>query len=136
MDRSSAPAPRPQIAIPSHGRHRILQGDTCAVEPERESGRWRYRLSIAAAFAIALAGLVLWFVTAQPDATALLRLPPADRSDLVERTLSNIHAVCRGNERPREFCRQQADLLLKLPECGPACRADARELLMADSAVR
>ena len=97
---------------------------------------WRSRLPLLASFGVALLGAALWFLTAQTGSTALRRLPAAERAALVERTLTNLNELCQGGERPREFCREQASLLLELPECADACRTAARAELMADSAVK
>jgi hypothetical protein len=59
-----------------------------------------------------------------------------ERAALCQRTRDNLHDICRGADRHREFCKEQARLLLGLPECGPACQAEAREEVMALSAVK
>jgi len=97
---------------------------------------WRSRVPIALSFGVAAIALVLWLVTSRSDPAALRQLPPGERAALVERTLSNLREICRGGGRPRDFCRDQARILLDLPECRSACQAEAREELMADSAVK
>ncbi len=39
-------------------------------------------------------------------------------------------------DRPREFCKAQAEFALALPECTGACQALAREELRVNSAVK
>jgi len=41
----------------------------------------------------------------------------------------NLRDICQGSDRPREFCREQANLLLALPECG---RSLARYEIVGD----
>ncbi len=111
-----------------------LQGVSVAAVPERRPApRWR-----RAVIGAALAGSALgsWFLTTPAGPRSLRDLPSRERAALVDRTLANLRDVCRGGDRPREFCREQANLLLGLPECGEACRADARSELLADTAVR
>jgi len=92
------------------------------------------RLPIAIAFAVALLGLVMWLLTRGPG--SLQNLPAEERAGLYQRTLANLQDICRANDRPREFCVEQARLLLSLPECDQACQADARQELLADTAVK
>ena len=97
---------------------------------------WRSRVPIALSFGVAAVAFVLWLVTGRSDPAALRQLPGTARAALVERTLSNLREICRGADRPRDFCRDQARILTGLPECGPGCQAEAREELMADAAVK
>ena len=62
-------------------------------------------------------------------------MPAEQRRALVERTLSNLREVCAPRKpRPRELCRDQAMLLLDLPECDAGCVAAARNELLLDGA--
>jgi hypothetical protein len=97
---------------------------------------WRSRARVVIAFGVAVLALVLWFLTTQSGPAALRHLPVEERAALVQRTLSNLHDICRGGDRPREFCRAQANLLLDLRECDEGCQAEARAELMADTAVK
>lgn len=129
-----------QFAVLQGGKQCSSQGAAgapgAAGPHDRPTLAWRSRLPVAVAFGVALVALVLWFLTA-PSAPATLRqLPPEQRAALVERTLENLRDVCGRPDRPRDFCREQASLVLRLPECGPACQALARDELRADSAVR
>jgi hypothetical protein len=95
------------------------------------------RTPILIAFGVALLALTMWAATAQwwgPG--ALRRLPSEERAGLYQRTLENLEQVCRTNDRPRAFCKEQANNLLALPECEAACQARAREELLLDSAVK
>lgn len=137
MNRELARTVRSQFAILPGGKHRTSQGDTRDPGRERKTAlAWRSRLPLVTAFGVALVTLVLWIVTMQSGPAALRHLPVKERAALVQRTLSNLHDICRGGDRPREFCKEQASLLLDLPECGEACRAEAREELLADTAVK
>lgn len=90
------------------------------------------RLPIALAFAIALVALLLAVATSRTGPAALRRLPGREREALAERTLLNLRDICQGSDRPREFCKEQANLLLALPECGEVCQSLARSELLAD----
>jgi hypothetical protein len=95
------------------------------------------RLRLALLLAAAVAAVALWAWSASSDTRAVRQLPAPERAALVQRSRDNLREVCAGAAgRPREFCRAQASLLLALPECGPACQAEARRELLADSAVK
>jgi len=123
------------IAISPGGEPHAVQDDAGeARNGHRVSHHARGLLPIAMAFAVALLGLVMWLVTRDPG--SLQNLPPRERAALYERTLANLHDVCRASDRPREFCKEQATLLLSLPECEQGCQADARQELLRDMAVK
>jgi cytochrome b pre-mRNA-processing protein 3 len=132
---------RSQFAVLQGGKHRMLQGeggtaDVAPYQERRPTLAWRSRLPIAVAFGVAAVALVLWFASARSGPAALRELPAEERAALVERTRSNLHEICSTADRPRDFCREQASLLLGLPECQGDCQAEARGELMADSAVK
>ncbi len=106
-----------------------------AVAVERPTLSWRSRTPVTVAFGVAALALVGWLVTTRPAAT-VRNLPAEQRAALVERTLANLKDVCHGAERPRDFCRDEASLVLQVPECDEVCRAQARDVLVADSAVK
>lgn len=91
---------------------------------------------VAFALAVALAAVVAFFTSLDTTASRLRALPPAERAAVVERAAGNLRDVCRGSDRPRDFCKAQAELALSLAECTEACQATAREELRADSAVK
>ncbi len=130
--RSASPTPGLRFAVLPGGRD-AATGAALAVE--RPTLTWRSRTPIAAAFGVAALALVGWLVSSQPAAT-LRDLPADQRGAIVERTLASLRDVCHGTERPREFCRDQATLVLQLPECDRVCREQARDVLVADSAVK
>jgi len=120
----------------------VLTGGKDAAPPATDGAVARLTLTrhsrtpIAVALGVAALALLGWLVTAAPSTAALRSLPADRRAQLVERTLANLRDVCSGAERPREFCRQQATLVLQLPECDQVCREEARTVLAADSSVR
>jgi hypothetical protein len=137
MDHGPALLHRSQLAILPGGEPRNPQDGAGTPGPESKPTLvWRSRLPIAIAFGVAFVALVLWLVTGQSGPSALRHLPAEERTALVQRTLANLHDICRSGDRPREFCKEQANLLLDLPECGEACQAEARNEVMADSAVK
>jgi hypothetical protein len=137
MDHGPAPSCPLQLAVLHDGAHRNSQGGAGVGETGDRPRRARpLRLPLALASGVAAVAVVIWSLTAYPDPSRLRSLPPAERTALAERTLSNLREICRGRERPRDFCKDQASLLLELPECRGACRDAARDELLADMAVR
>jgi len=135
MDQGSTYSPDSQIAILPRGRHRDSH-DPRAPGPEPRLTLSRSRWPAVIAFAVALVALFFWFLTTRSEPAALRRLPVGTRAALVQRTLANLRDVCKAGDRPREFCKEEATLLLALPECGQECQAQARQELLADSAVK
>lgn len=58
-------------------------------------------------------------------------LPTAQRQGLYHRTMENLKTICdpAPGRSVREFCRAQAALALKFPECDDECRRTARRHL-------
>jgi len=67
---------------------------------------------------------------------SLRDLPAKERGVVAERALQNLRDVCQRTDRPRDFCRAQAELLGGMPECDDACHALVREVVRADMARR
>jgi hypothetical protein len=80
--------------------------------------------------------MVALIASLDTSASRLRALPPAQRAAVRERAVGNLHDVCKANDRPREFCKAQAELELALPECTDACQSLAREELRADGASK
>jgi hypothetical protein len=94
------------------------------------------RIPVAIAFGVALGAVVALLASQDAPGSRVRALPAAQRAAVLERTVGNLRDVCKANDRPREFCRGQAELALSLPECTEACQSLAREELRADSAVK
>ena len=130
----SFPAGELRFAVLTGGKDAVRGATESVVH--RPTLTWRSRTPIAVAFGLAALALVGWLATSQSSTAALRGLPANQRAQLVERTLANLREVCHGAERPRDFCREQANLVLQLPECDQVCREQARDVLVADSAVK
>jgi hypothetical protein len=72
-------------------------------------------------------------VTAHQDAASVRELPSADRQLLFRHAVDEVRTVC---PRPtaatgalREHCTEQAQFVLKLPECDEQCRRSAVSVL-------
>ncbi len=130
-NRDSPPAPGLHLAVLPGGEARDSQGPGA----ERPTLTWRPRTPVAAAFGVAALALAGWLVSSRPAAT-LRDLPAGERAALVDRTLANLKDVCHGADRPRDFCREQATMVLQLPECDGGCREEARDVLTEVTAVR
>jgi len=102
-------------------------------EPSQRRDSW---IPAAIALGVALTALVALLASRDSTASRLRALPAAERVAVVERAVGNLRDVCRGNDRPREFCKAQAALAFSMPECTEACQSLAREELRADSAVK
>jgi hypothetical protein len=79
---------------------------------------------LSLAVLVALATWVWWQGSEQ---RALHNLPAAERAALYERTLANVQTVCASSDPALDgYCREQARILLELPECDEPCRALGR----------
>ena len=74
-----------------------------------------------------LVGTLQWHAD-QEQRRAIMALAPAERQALVDRTLSNLDALCRDAVLSRQ-CEDEARLLMLIPECDRACRQRARDCL-------
>jgi hypothetical protein len=81
--------------------------------------------------AVALAAAGIWFGQWQSEQRAFVDMPTEERQGLYERTLENLRTVCQAahGEEQRSFCRDQADLVMRLPECDAACLGLAQQHL-------
>jgi len=130
---SSAPHPV-QLAVLPGGK-----GGDLPVAPGgagRHEAGLPSRRHVGIAFGVAILTALLWAWSALHDTRAMRNLPEAERAALCQRTRDNLREICQGRDRPRDFCRAQATLLLDLPECDAACQGEARQELMADYAVK
>jgi cytochrome b pre-mRNA-processing protein 3 len=73
---------------------------------------------------VAMLGVVAWLAGSENTRSGPLREP--ERQALYERTLGTLSEFCdpkRGLKGIDDFCRQQADFILRFPQCDTACRA-------------
>lgn len=92
------------------------------------------RSRVASAFLVVLIGLVLfvaWGWLRDRELRDLTSLPPEARAGLYHRTLENLASVCAEGNAARHdaFCREQAEIALRFPECDAACERLARPIL-------
>jgi hypothetical protein len=92
------------------------------------------RAGAALALAALLALILLWAWPSK-ERGAVLDMPASERAALLDRTIENLKTVCAGpgGLRLSDFCREQAELILKLPECDAACVALAKQHLAQPS---
>jgi hypothetical protein len=99
----------------------------------RESKRIRVRDNLGALGALflilLLIGLLVW--SSGEQFRVLRQLPESQRTGLYHRTLDNLNTVCKGRDRDslRDFCEDQAMLVLQFRECDDACKVIAKEYL-------
>jgi hypothetical protein len=76
--------------------------------------------------------LAAWGLLSDRKARELTGLPPPTRLELYERTMANLTSICAGTDsrRREDFCREQAELALRLPECDATCERQARAILL------
>lgn len=87
--------------------------------------------ALLAALALLLV-VAAWGWIQDRDRRELSRLPPESRRGLYERTMANLTAICSGSDarKVEGFCREQAALALRLPECDAACERISRQHLV------
>jgi hypothetical protein len=83
-------------------------------------------LRIVAVVAVALLiGLSAWRAD-EAESRAIEGLPAAERRALYDRTIESLATVCRSHQVGlADFCRDQAELVVRFPECDATCRAVA-----------
>src|SRR5689334_17516104 len=80
-------------------------------------------LSIAGCLVV-LVLFALWYATAPSERAAIESLSTDDRRALYERTLKTVRTTCNPETMLAglaAFCVEQAELLVKFPECDAAC---------------
>jgi hypothetical protein len=133
--RSPAADDSDEILLPPSQLAWVGGAEVCSLQRARRERNRAWRGAVVV-LALALLGSVVWLATVGTPSAALRGLPPAERAQVVQRAVANLRDVCRGSGRSREFCAGEARLALDQPECDAACRAVAREVLAADTAVR
>ena len=86
---------------------------------------------MAAAVAVASLTAAGTWLLSDDEAREIRALPAVHRRALYQRTMENLKEVCdpAPGRSVREFCRRQATLALKFPECDDGCRQIARRHL-------
>jgi hypothetical protein len=90
---------------------------------------WAAALLAILALVVGVVGWVVWETTA--PGRSLRALPRAERQVVYQRTMDDLKTLC-GPQRPvalREHCRELAELVAPLKECGPECEAVIRPIL-------
>jgi len=107
----------------------VISGDR--QPPRRElRGRRVWLWATLLVSAIAVAGLAWWWSATAED-RAVRALPEPERRGLYRRTMENLETICEpaAPRSMRDFCRVQAELATRLPDCDPGCQAIARRHL-------
>ena len=94
------------------------------------------QLSRSAILAAATAGVLLLIAATyswlgDDEGHEIRALPAPQRQGLYHRTMENLKTICdpAPGRSMREFCRAQAGLALKFPECDDECHRTARRNL-------
>lgn len=85
---------------------------------------------------LASALFAVWISSGAARREVLARLPEPERRALYERTLHALTSTCQATPRSsglEDFCREQAQFVLRFPECDASCRALSQGLLAAAS---
>ena len=111
----------------------VRPNEPFVIEPpatERPLPRWLWGIASCAGLALA-AALLWWSLTA--DVRALRSLPDEQRLAIYNGTLDNLRNTCdpAPPRSLRDFCRTQAELIVKFRECDAdrRCREVARRHL-------
>ena len=115
-------------------RSAVLPGEEACNSHGGRRSQGRAWTGVAVALTLSLLASVAWLSTAGAPPSVARGLPPGERAHVVQRAVANLRDACRAPGRPRDFCLEQANLVLGLPECDAACQALAREELRADMA--
>jgi hypothetical protein len=101
-----------------------MHGAIIVVRPQRNQQGMLTLLAGAALLSV----LVSWAWSAGQETRALQRLPDDQRISLYQRTIANLKEICdpAPGRSMRGFCREQAELALRFPECDAQCRVLAR----------
>jgi hypothetical protein len=103
------------------------QSQSRSQDRHRLEGRTRTVVAIAAGV-IAATGLaaIVWLRGPDREQAAIGGLAPQERRALYERTLSTLQSTCassKGSTGLDDFCRDQAEFIVKFPECNASCAA-------------
>jgi hypothetical protein len=90
----------------------------------------RRKTIAAAALLLSVAAVVAVLSLKGPDAEtkAITALSEAERRALYERILRTLETTCDQAKRPHgldDFCKEQAEFIVKFPECDAACASRA-----------
>jgi hypothetical protein len=78
----------------------------------------------AVAIAIACLVVVVWLRGPDQESVAIRSLPEHERRALYDRTLGTLESSCSPSRRRKgldDFCRTQAEFVVKFPECDARC---------------
>ena len=101
--------------------------ETLGVKTERS------KTIVAAALLLTTAAVVAVLSLRGPDAEtkAVTSLSAPDRRALYDRTLRTLETTCDQPKRPHgldDFCKEQAEFIVKFPECDATCESRATRL--------
>jgi hypothetical protein len=87
----------------------------------------RASLAVAAAMAVAFVALLaaIWLANEWSKDRAIRELPDQERKALYEHTMMTLETVCSAPRWPNglaQYCRDQAELAARFPECDARCR--------------
>ena len=85
--------------------------------------------------AVILACFGLWVWQSGREDQAVRSLAPNERAAFYERTLVTLRTTCADAREPDlgEYCRQQAEFILRMSECDDACHELVRSRLFQRS---
>ncbi len=84
----------------------------------------RFKWSWLGAGLVVALFILLWLLQSTHDRRVLLELPEAERKALYDRSMETLRTVCLPPLQGAliEFCKDQAELVSKLPECDGECQ--------------
>jgi hypothetical protein len=140
MDRHPGPGASPDAHVATRG---VVTPETGApyrtaaapvryrIGPREPSERWPPRARLVG---LILTALVIWTMAIawreHRLKVEIAGLPEPARHALYSHALDELRSVCNLQAGLRAHCRDEADLILKLPECDVDCRAVAAQFLV------
>jgi hypothetical protein len=97
----------------------------------RATSKLRRALLLLVTFLVIAGAIALWIWQTGQEERAIADMSQNERIEFYQRTLQNLTAVCadHDDERLADFCREQAELAVRFPECDSSCADLARTFL-------
>jgi hypothetical protein len=107
----------------------MVSSSSLRAAPRLRHLAWPAALAVALVVAVAGVGWLVLGITA--PGRSVRALPPAERREVYERTMDDLRTLCgpARSEALRDHCRELAELIAPLKECGPECEAVIRPIL-------
>lgn len=95
---------------------------------DSKNSHWKTIAGAALVVTVLAVSTVLWLHGPDAETKAIGALSADERRTLYERTLRTLETTCDRTHRPRgldDYCREQAEFVVKFPECDTGCEERA-----------